>query len=511
MLSCSDDRLAGKPVVDETTNGFQARILLSDSTPATGAAVLVTPGWYVSGESDSANRKLRTDDRGRIAIDALPDGDWWLEASQGGLAVRSLISWNSRHPTGAEMVLGRTGTVSGSTRPSATVRLYGTDRVAQADAAGNYILDSVAPGPVWLRADVGDSLVGEGYVVLDPSSSAIASLKDSTSTARALWPQSRLACIPGDSSAGSDTLVDFLVPVRLGSDEFAAGLSDLGQLLVTDRSGHALEAQAEDWNPASDSGVVWVRVPTLHPSRGDTLRLLWGKPGFSAARSVGATDSVYGIWHLDAVAPLSNAVANGPAIAKDSGTASETGVVGRGRRFDGQAWMRIPSPSPSWFAEGFTISCWVRLDGPQPNSAKILDLGPSGPPFGSMLIDFDTSTGKTGLQIASVDSSWQRVESLVPAAGWAHLAATWDGVSREAVFYQDGVEQGRVQAAAAIQDPTGYDLLLGNQASGNDGIHGLVDEFRWDERVRTPAWIRHLHFTQVPDRIRVVPYTVGLP
>jgi hypothetical protein len=515
LTSCSDGREAGKPVVDETTNGLQARILLSDSTAASEATVSVSPGWYDSGAPDSANRTLRTDGQGRIDIANLTAGDWWLVASQGTQAVRTLVAWNPGASGSMELVLGQLGRVVGTTVPFAVVRLYGSTRVAHADAAGKYVLDSVAPGLADLRSDIvqqgADSLVGESSMILKPSDTSTAPGLDSISTARATWPQARLAVIPDDSSAGPDSLADFLVPLRIGPDEFATGLGSPGQLMVTDMAGRELEADVEDWNPSQDSGLVWVRVPVVHPLRGDTLRILWGKTGFAAPTPSGGLDSLYGIWHLGAASPLSNAIAAGPAIATDSGTTSETGVLGRGRRFDGGNWMRIPSPPYSWFAQGFTISCWARLDGGQPSSAKILDLGPAGPPYGSILLDVDTSTGKIGMQVASVDSSWQRVDALAAASGWTHLAATWDGTSREAVFYQDGVEQGRVQASAAIQDPAGFDLVLGNQASGDDGIRGLLDEVRWDERVQPPEWIRHLHFTQTPDRIRVVAFPTTLP
>jgi|GEM_PF-3185403 len=515
LTSCSDGRQAGKPVVDETTNGLQARILLSDSALASEATVSLAPGWYDSGAPDSANRTFRTDGQGRIDIPNLPAGYWWLVASQGTQAARTLVAWNPGSSASVELVLGRLGRVVGTTAPFAVVRLYGSARGAQADAAGNYSMDSLAPGPAYLRSDIvqqgADSLVGEASVFLDPSDTLTAPALDSISTIRATWPQARLIVVPGDSGAGPDSLLDFLVPLTLGPEVFATGLGSSGLLMVTDVSGRELEADVEDWNPAVDSALVWVHVPVLHPLRGDTLRILWGKTGFAAPAVSGTTDSVYGIWHLGAASPLSNAVAAGPSVSMDSGTSSETGLLGRGRRFDGASWMRIPSPPISWFANGFTISCWVRLDGSQPNFAKIVDLGPSGPPYGSILIDVDTTTGKVGMQIALADSSWQRVDALAPADGWTQLAATWDGTSREAVFYEDGIEQGRFQATAAIRDPTGFDLLLGNQVGGDDGIHGLLDEIRLDERPQSPAWIRHLHFTQTPDRIRVVAYPTNLP
>lgn len=505
LVSCSDERVVGKPVVDETTNGFQARIHLVDGTPAAFANVRLTPGWYVSGAADSANRILETNAQGEIEVQGLEAGSWWLEASQGTGGIRTLLNWNPRSPRPSELVIGAWGKLVGQTLPLATVRVYGSDRSVRADSLGRYAMDSIAPGPICLRADTRrgatDSLVGEASARIQTAETTTAIIRDPVSTDKASWRQSRLAVIPADSTSGVDSLADFLIPVVLGEAEFSDGLAKSEDLLVADHQGHSLEFHAETWNPSSKTAVVWVRLDRVHPRRGDTLSLLWGKTGFVSKRPSTPIDSLYGIWHLGGTSIVSNAVAAGPAIAKDSGTEAAAGIVGEGRRFRGTDWMRIPRPDAAAFSRGFTVSCWVRPEGSQFNHAKILDLGGSGAPFGSILMDLDTATGKAGMQVALGDSSWQRIESKIPVNGWTHLAATWDGTVREAVFYRDGLEQGRLRTDASLLDPTGHDLLLGNQADGLDGIRGILDEVRWDSVARSPDWIRHLHFVQSPSRI----------
>lgn len=505
LFSCSDDRVAGKPVVDETTNGFQARIHLADGRPASFAKVRLTPGWYVSGAADSANRTLMADAEGEIEVKGLEQGSWWLEASQGAGGARALLSWNPRSPRPSDLVLAPSGTLIGQTLPLATVRVYGSDRIVKADSLGNYVVDSLAPGPVSLRVDARtastDSLIGESTERIVSGQTTNAVILDRVSTDRALWKEGRLAIIPADTSSRSDSLADFLIPVVLGEAEFSNGLAKPEDLLVTDRQGRTLEFHAETWNPSAKTAMIWARIPRVHPRRGDTLRVLWGKTGFVSDRASSPIDSVHGIWHLGAASPASNARPEGPAIAKDSGTSESAGIIGEGRRFLTTNWMRIPAPAAVSVTGGFTVSCWVRLEGSQPNHAKILDLGPSAAPFGTILMDIDTSTGRAGMQVSLSDSSWRRIETKLPLAGWTHLAATWDGASREAVFYRDGLEQGRLRTDAPLLDPTGHDLLLGNQPDGLDGIRGLLDEVRWDNIARSPDWIRHLHFLQSPSRI----------
>ncbi|QQS03749.1 MAG: hypothetical protein IPK50_15770 [Fibrobacterota bacterium] len=505
LFSCSDDRVAGKPVVDETTNGFQARIHLADGTPASFAKVRLTPGWYVSGATDSANRTLMADAEGEIEVKGLEQGSWWLEASQGIGGARALLSWNPRSPRPSDLVLAPSGRLIGQTLPLATVRVYGSDRSVKADSLGHYVVDSIAPGPVSLRVDAGtassDSLIGETTERIVSGQTTTAVIRDRVSTDRALWKEGRLAIIAADVSSRSDSLADFLIPVVLGEAEFSNGLAKPEELLVTDRQGRTLEFHAETWNPSAKTAVVWVRPGRVHPRRGDTLSLLWGKTGFVSNLASTPIDSVYGIWHLGGASIGSNTIPAGPAIARDSGTEAATGIVGEGRQFHGTDWMRIPAPTASSVARGFSVSCWIRADGRQLNHAKILDLGASSAPFGTILLDFDTTTGKAGMQVALGDSSWQRIEAKLPVAGWTHLAATWDGTSREAVFYQDGMEQGRIRTDAPLLDPAGHDLLLGNQSDGLDGIRGILDEVRWDSVARSPDWIRHLHFLQSPSRI----------
>ncbi|MBK8802674.1 MAG: DUF2341 domain-containing protein [Fibrobacteres bacterium] len=515
LQACSEGRLAGKPVVDETTNGLHARIRLADGSPAASAKVRLTPGWYVVGAVDSANRTFQTNSDGELEIQGLDAGSWWIEATLASGGNRTLLDWNPQLPRPADLVLMPSGRLVGQTFPLATVRLYGSDRSVLTDSQGRYVLDSLPPGPLSLRVDAatsgGDSLIGEATVQILTGETTTAVVREPVSTDRALWKEGRLAVIPADPSNQFDSLANFLVPITLGARDFADGITKPEDLLVTDRQGRALEFHLESWSLPAKKAVLWAKVPRVHPRQGDTLRLLWGKSGFVSRLAYTPTDSTYGIWHLDEADPLTNAHPSGPAIAKDSGTIAATGIVGEGRRFEINHWMRIASPGATSLAGGFTISCWVRLEGRQPNHAKILDLGPSAQPFGTILLDIDTSTGKAGMQISLADSSWQRIETKTPVAGWTHLAATWDGTTREAVFYRDGTEQGRLTTDAPLHDPSGYDLLLGNQSDGLDGIRGVLDEVRWDTSPRSASWIRHLHFTQSAQRIGLSPYSNHLP
>jgi len=167
--------------------------------------------------------------------------------------------------------------------------------------------------------------------------------------------------------------------------------------------------------------------------------------------------------------------------------------------------MRLPTPPESSLRNAFTISCWILPDGPPFRHTKVFDLGTPGPPYGTILLEIDSATGRPAFQIAFSDGTWKRMVAQRDRTGWIHLATSWDDSRRLARFYVDGELQGEFTSEQSLYPFEGHELILGNQESGDDGLQGALDEFRIEWKTRTGAWIRHQWFTQKTDASTIAP------
>lgn len=496
LAACSDDRAAGRPVVDETTNGVQARLSLPDGSPAVGARIDIAPSWHLEGLDDAIVRTRSTDSAGLWDASDLAAGDYVAEVRFGALGLRERLVVGPADSRRLEWTVSPFSTIRGSTLPGAILRAYGSSRIWRADSLGAFSLDSMPSGTWSLRADAstdhGDSLLGEGAVVAAPGDTLRAASPTGIDLDPSTWNQVASSILPPDPY-GADSLAGVDVPLRLAASNLP---SDPRGLRVVDPRGIDLAFAVDEWDPAGGTGILWARAAALHPRRGDTLRIVWGKPGVPAAIPPRKTDSVHGVWHFAGGSPYDEASGSGPRVASDSGTTSGVGILGGAREFHGLEFLSIPAPPDSALRRAFTVSCWILAQGAQRPWAKVLDLGGANAPFGTILFDIDSATGRPAFQMAFSDSSRKRIVATSPLSGWTRLTATWNGA--EAALFVDGVLQGSFRSDLAPLPATGHDLVVGNQEGGADGFAGRIDELRFDLVARPVELIRHDAFLQRP-------------
>lgn len=493
LVSCSDPSVAGKPVVDETTNGIQVRLVLPDGSPAAGARVVLAGSSHLAGDSARVFHAV-ADASGSVELAGIPRGSYRLESYFQGWGIARTQDFRASEGF-LSASLSPLARLQVQVPPGSRVRAYGSDRVWTADEQGHATLDSLPPGLWSLRADSGasteGSLIGERAVVVTPAQNATVDGLDSLILDASTWARRQVLRIEADPQGSAVPLVDVPVPVRIGQNAFDAGLRSPSDLRIVSASGQDLPFQIEAWDSTGGSALVWVRLPATTPSRGDSLSLLWGKPGLPD-RGDELTDSDFGWWTLGVL----------PSGVTDSGTTVAPGILGEGRRFDGTNSLRIASPSDSALADGFTVSCWVFAEGVQRPWAKILDLGGNAEPYGTILLDIDSATGKPGLQMAFSDGTWKRIPGAQALDGWVHLAARWDPSTRRGTFFVNGMPQGFLQADTTLLSVAGHQIIVGNQESGDDGLTGRIDDLRFELQTRPDAWIRHQAYLQTPGKIR---------
>lgn len=490
LASCSDDRLVGKPVVDETTNGVQARFLLPDGQPAAAARIEVAPSWHLAGLDTATVRARTADSSGRWDASELPPGEYVLEVRTASLGLRTRLTVPSGGK-GGEFVrsVAPLSTIRGSTTPGAILRAYGSDRTWSVGASGDYLLDSLPSGTWNLRADLpterGDSLLGETATNALPEDTVVAQALTDLVIDPDTWARVLRLTIPPRSDL-PEALSDAMVPMTIRARDLPA---DPDGLRIVDQAGEVVTFSVDEWDPAGGSALLWAHPDTVHPRRGDSFRILWGKPGVPAPTATILRGALHGIWHLSSRAPAAEASGRGPAIAADSSTLPTVGILGGARSFDGNDVLRIPPPPDSAIARAFTVSCWVLPEGDQAGWAKILDLGSANAPFGTILFDIDSTTGRPAFQMAFSDGTWKRIVATTPLSGWTHLAATWDG--SVATFHVNGIRQGNFASDLPPHPAAGHDLLIGNQEGGRNGFSGRIDEIRFDLEARPPDRLRY--------------------
>lgn len=345
-------------------------------------------------------------------------------------------------------------------------------------------------------------------------------LRDSTapypewSHARRLWLNTTAsgAHMPHD-------VYDFPLLVRLDSTliDFAQADPKGADLRFTKAGGKApLAYEIERWDAAKKSADVWVRMDTVRGEAADQyLVMLWGngaaKDSSDGAAVFPATSGFGGVWHLgegsnEAGFPgyldaSGNGNAGHPSNMPD--TAVGPGLIGRGQRLDGTAYVRVPDAASLDFGTGnFSISLWARPDvisrshqllSKRENEAGDYEFQVT--PEGYV----DNFTGEAG------GSETLRSRSRLAVGQWHLLAMRRSG--SKVGFYVDGVLDTSHATAAVFDLDNASDFFIGHDAENLDeGWIGAIDEVRAARKAWSDDWLRLSYLSQVPGSRLVSPY-----
>src|SRR5690606_13223057 len=137
----------------------------------------------------------------------------------------------------------------------------------------------------------------------------------------------------------------------------------------------------ESWDPVLGMALVWVKVPRLAPGTTDNVFMYYGNPAAVAASDPAASFDVSQVlvYHFDQSPPADQTgYANNPLAS--TVTENAAAVIGRGVTFDGGGRIDIPASSSLRLdpVQGFTLSAWIRSDGPQADAVVVEGTVPSG-------------------------------------------------------------------------------------------------------------------------------------
>jgi hypothetical protein len=204
----------------------------------------------------------------------------------------------------------------------------------------------------------------------------------------------------------------------------------------------------------------------------------------------GVWDSNYeGVWHLPNGTTLSgmDSTANGNNATALNGSTAGAGEIAGAASLNGTTnFIQTPNSSSlnGWTQQ--TVSLWIKAQTDMINNARLIEKG--GNNEWTLAFNYGTPNQELTLQNLGTNSPAITTSVAVADNTWHKIDATIDNSSRAIALYVDGVLNvaGTSASSATI---TSNDLFLGRYGNGGYFYHGLIDELRISNTLRSAGWI----------------------
>jgi biopolymer transport protein ExbB len=284
------------------------------------------------------------------------------------------------------------------------------------------------------------------------------------------------------SASGADTretVNDLPLLVRLHTGNFFfvdanEDGSDLRFVAADDKT--PLPHHIEQWDPANELALIWVRVPKLAGgAAGESLWMYFGNKKAVAEDDArqrydpGQTLVLH--FNQQQGLPLDYS-SYAHAVAESTASLNPQGPIDGAASFSGTSSIRIAA-APSLRINpqtGVTFSAWLRLSGPQAQASVFRQQGEGA----TVSVDI----AGTSLSAAAGEARVQSAVELTPGS-WHHVAASLG--AGKLILYVDGRPAG--EAAADVPDIDG-DVVIGG------GFTGDLDEVQLSALARPADWIK---------------------
>ena len=280
----------------------------------------------------------------------------------------------------------------------------------------------------------------------------------------------------------------FPLLVRLHQDffDFSQAKANGEDIRFSTRTGTPLACQIEEWDAASGTASIWVRLPTIKGNARQEIRLHWGKPG-AASESNGKavfneSNGYLSVWHMGEAVPDEV----GTLESQDVGTTATPGMVGKARHFAGRQAVfcgdkianypsgASPHSSEAWFRPE-KPNCTILAWGNEQAQGKVV-MQFRSPPHVTLDCYFSDGNVKGG--------------STLPMSHWTHAVHTYE--KGDARVYVNGLLDGASKSTGAplsIKSPAR--MWIGGWYNDYDFI-GDIDEVRISKVVRSADWMQRV-------------------
>ena len=527
VFSCTQNQHAGRPGVDETSNGITAKITLADSTPAFEARLHVSPCEFASKSIED----LTANAHGLAIIDTSShDSTLCITAVDSGQTALGIYHRGDRDTlrlTLAPFARLRGQVVLPAKATRAIVQIFGIPLTVITDPNGFFEFDSLPAGTLQIRAILPDTnvVIGESKVTVEPGKTSVGVVLVPVIGDLSALPYSEIVQFNTTKTGASltEALVNFPAYIRLEGANFPKGVAKGGSdLRVVNNKGQLISFEITNWDSIAHKAALWVKLDTLLANdSAQSVTLRWGNP-YLASRSSGASvfDTIdwCGVWHLDHIYrdrlnrprfPDATAFAH-DGILSGYQDWETTAPLGNALTFDGitnkiamlpqnldmgkkeftlQVWVRDDAIGSLVFLRGHNDTIWNHHE-------RALLLGIPSKPSSVLgwypgLIGWGNPNVYATAETAIDSSKWDLLTI-------RHTMATVDSGDVQWFFNGQPMVSNSSRSVLESDDPTDSLFLAGYWGSKARRFTGSMQELQIAHVARSTEWIHMSAFNQIP-------------
>jgi hypothetical protein len=498
----------------------------NDERPVSNAVVIFRPSAFLA-DTNAGTMPIFIDDTtdgdGRFVVDSVDTGDFMVEINDrhgsavllhAKVASKDTLVWvgaDTLRPTGT--LRGTIALPSQSGPASVYVQVYGLQRVARMDSAGNFAFGDMPAGTYTVRM-APDAATGfqardtSGIFLPAGATRAIepVTLYTFSSEDYSSWRFTDTIMINTSASgaAVTSTVIGVPVLIRLDSSSHVFGrFSDTvfgGDLRFAKSNGTHLSYQIERWDPALKRAEIWVALDTVKGNdSADYFVMYSGRLGVSSwSNGSSVFDARAGfaaVWHL------------GPSLHDATGSGNEgtgvgvtvtEGVIGPASVFDGSATIIIDSSTNlNMTNRSITILVWQKSNQTYANERMLFEheIWPAVGVFGFSTVN------ERGLSFdfPTANSEVRSHDSLISDDRWHMEAVSFNDPLDTGTIFHDGRAIKADTVRSSISSGTGRSFL-GSRGGTERFFVGVMDEVWILARPLSSDYIKLLYENQRPDQ-----------
>lgn len=309
--------------------------------------------------------------------------------------------------------------------------------------------------------------------------------------------------VVSESDAGE---TNFPVMINIASDSDLASdpRSDGYDILFTSSNGETkIDHEIELYDDSEGDLVAWVETPSLSSTSDTYLYMYYGNSSAADQQNASGTwDSNFiMVQHMDddTTASVSESSGNsndGLKLAANEPIVTVTeGTLGQSQKFDNNDdYVNVPHDSSLNTVNTMTISAWInKVSNDESAYDTIIAKGDETPSE----FNYVLSTYEDELDFFYADGTY--AEEVTTAANlgtstWYYVAVTYE-YNVDIIFYVNAaIEPDSDQAHDDAQLPNNtHDLRIGDAINYSSPFHGIIDEIRVSNSVRSAYWISNEH------------------